>query len=199
MNVRKTDTEMGGGAADASAPADPAPEVETPRRVDVTNDEVRRVTRMSYGRHLRVLLVAPDDAAADPFLAAAEESVLDVNVEVALGSADAMSRLCRSVTQRLRRSTPDVVVSLLEVEECHQLLAQLRDDSRFDLLPVIVLSDDPSPGLERRSFAFGAAGHLRTPRRDYERVALVHALPDFIPTARAAHLQIESERSAPLL
>lgn len=197
MNLRRTQTEEDGGSAEGAALDDPV----TPNgsRPEPDDDEDRRVTRLSYGRHLRVLLVAPDEGTARPFLDAAEESVLDVNVEVAVGAGDALSRLCRSQSQRLRRSTPDVVVSLVAVEDCHQLLRDLRDDSRFDLLPVIVLSDDATPGLERRSFALGAAGHLRTPRRDYERVALVHALPDFIPTARAAHLQIESRRSAPLI
>jgi hypothetical protein len=49
-----------------------------------------------------------------------------------------------------------------------------------------VLSDDTGPALERRSFALGAAGHMRSPDRQYERVALIHTLPDFLPQVRTA-------------
>lgn len=150
------------------------------------------VTRLSYGRHLRVLLVDGDDASSEEFHLAAEEAVLDVHVERATSVDDAMERLAKALGRR--RRLPDILVSALEVADSHLLLTALRDDVRFDDLPVLVLSQDPTASLERRSFALGAAGHLRTPRVDYERVALVHTLPDFMPNARAALAQLESRR-----
>jgi CheY-like chemotaxis protein len=161
---------------------------------DGSGDDGVRVSRLDYGRHLRVLLVDGDDETAGAFLAAAEEAVLEVRVEVASGVDDAMERLDRAVGQRRRRGWPDIVISALDVAASHDLLGRLRDDDRFDAVPVIVLSEESSASLERRSFALGAAGHLRAPRVDYERVALVHALPDFMPTARAALAQLESRR-----
>ena len=193
----------GGETAGSAAPA-PTPETDTDPADDAVAvngthvdgeraDEVLRVSRLAYGRHLRVLLVDGDEDSAGAFLAAAEESVLDVRVEVALDVDDAMERLDRSAGRR-RRGWPDIVISAVEVADSHDLLGRLRDDDRFGDVPVIVLSGESNTALERRSFSLGAAGHLRTPRVDYERVALVHALPDFMPTARAALAQLESRR-----
>lgn len=152
------------------------------------------VTRMSYGRHIRVLLVEADPANADAFTRAADESVLDVRVESVPDPDAALGRLERSVGPLLRKPLPDVVVTSLDMPDAHRLLELLHDDSRFDGVPVIVLAAAASSQAERRSFALGAAAHLVAPRRDYERVALVHALPDFIPRARAAHSHLESHR-----
>ncbi|MBK5222043.1 MAG: hypothetical protein JJE52_04035 [Acidimicrobiia bacterium] len=164
--------------------------------VDVSNSGVGsgHVTRLIYGRHLRVLLVEADPDAAAAFADAAEESVLDVRVEVAIGVDAAVTSLQRSMEPRRRRTPPDIIVSSLSVPHSHQLLTFLRDDSRFDLLRVVVLAAESDARLERRSFALGAAGHLVAPRRDYERVALVHALPDFMPRARAAHAHAHIHR-----
>ena len=156
-------------------------------------DDVQYVTRLAYGRHLRVLLVDGDADSAEAFLAAADEAVLDVAVEVAPSVDDALDHLVRAAAQR-RRKLPDIVISATAIDESHQLLTRLRSDGRFDAVPVLVLSHEAGANLERRSFSLGAAGHLRAPRVDYERVALVHALPDFMPTARAALAQLESRR-----
>lgn len=156
--------------------------------------EAWRVTRLSYGRHLRVLLVESDTDQADAFTRAAIESVLDVAVEPAEGVDEALSRLERSTGALLRRPMPDVAVVGVGMPEAHRLLEILRGDTRFDSLPVIILAETASPEAERRSFALGATAHLVAPRRDYERVALIHALPDFIPRARAVHASIEHGR-----
>lgn len=159
---------------------------------DVAPADIRHVTRLSYGRHLRILLVDADDDSAAAFDRAAEEAVLDVHVDRASGVDDAVDRLVRAVGRR--RRVPDIVVSSLDVDDSHLLLTRLRADERLDGIPVLVLSHDPTASLERRSFALGAAGHLRIPRVGYERVALVHALPDFMPNARAALAKLEARR-----
>jgi CheY-like chemotaxis protein len=145
-----------------------------------------QVVRRLYGRPLRVVLVTDDDDSAAHFGEAAEESVLDVSVEVLSGVDEAIERLDRALSGRRRRNVPDVVVSALEIDESHRLLSTWRPASVTDAVPIIVLSDDNRPGLERRSFALGAAGHMRAPDRQYERVALIHALPDFLPQFRPA-------------
>jgi CheY-like chemotaxis protein len=161
---------------------------------DQAADEPWRVTRLAYGRHIRVLLIESDAANADAFTRAADESVLDVRVEHVDDADSAVARLERSVGPLLRKPLPDVVVVSLDMPDTHRLLEMLRDDARFDGLPMIVLAANASPQAERRSFALGATAHLVAPRQDYERVALVHALPDFMPRARAAHAHLESHR-----
>lgn len=159
----------------------------------VEDDGVVRVTRLAYGLHLTVLLVSADDV--EPFRQAAEESVLDVRIETVPTSEATVARLERSGGGSLRRRPlPDAIVVALPIQEAHHLLEQIQGDDRFGEVPTIVLTDVSSPELERRSFKLGAAAHLPVPRRDYERVALVHALPDFMPRARAVHAQLESHR-----
>ncbi|MDZ7677725.1 MAG: hypothetical protein U5K29_04165 [Acidimicrobiales bacterium] len=189
-------------ASNGSHPADPSDPgdhelVSADPLADEAADDVPeawRVTRLSYGRHLRVLLVESDTDRADAFTRAAIESVLDVAVEPADGVDEALSRLERSTGALLRRPMPDVAVVGVDMPEAHRLLEILRSDTRFDSLPVIVLAETASPEAERRSFALGATAHLVAPRRDYERVALIHALPDFIPRARAVHASLEHRR-----
>ncbi len=158
------------------------------------DDGTTRITRLNYGRHVRMLLVEPDPQAAAAFIRAGDESVLDVRIEVVDDPEVAVARLERSFSPRLRKAAPDVVVTSIEVSEAHRLLELIRLDPRFDDLPVLVLAPTAAPSDERRSFGLGAAGHLVTPTRDYERVALMHALPDFIPSARAAHAHLQSHR-----
>jgi CheY-like chemotaxis protein len=171
---------------------------ETPALVDQAEsdtfdaDEPGRVTRLAYGRHIRVLLIDADADNADAFSQAAEESVLDVRVETLDTVEAALGRLERQSGPRLRRPTPDVVVVSLPTPEAHRLLGAMQDDPRIDDIPIIVLAETSRADAERRSFALGATAHMAAPRRDYERVALVHALPDFIPSARAAHAHLES-------
>lgn len=153
-----------------------------------------RVTRLDYGRHIRVLLVEPDHEVAEAFTRAGHESVLDVRVEVVDDPEAAIARLERSTAQLRRRTMPDIVLTSTAIAEAHRLLEMLQNDSRFDELPVLVLAPSAAPQTERRSFALGAVAHLVAPTRDYERVALMHALPDFIPRARAAHAELESRR-----
>lgn len=190
MNLRGSN---GRGEGGDGGSADPAAPDASSRDGERSLDEVQYVTRLAYGRHLRVLLVDGDERSAESFLAAADEAVLDVAVDVAAGVDDALERLARSAAQR-RRKLPDIVISAVPIDESHQLLTRLRNDGRFDAVPVLVLSHEAGANLERRSFSLGAAGHLPAPRVDYERVALVHALPDFMPTARAALAQLESRR-----
>ena len=147
---------------------------------------IAQVVRRLYGRPLRVVLVTADAEAALAFTEAAEESVLDVSVEVLAGVEEAIAHLERALSSKRRRHVPDVVVSALDVDESHRLLASWRPATATDAVPIIVLSDENRPGLERRSFALGAAGHMRAPHRQYERVALIHALPDFLPQFRPA-------------
>lgn len=161
--------------------------------VDAGQDGAR-VTRLDYGRHIRVLLVESDPEVAASFTRAGHESVLDVRVEIAEDPEATIARLERSIAQLRRKPLPDIVVVSIETSEAHRLLEMLQDDSRFDGLPVLVLAPSASSQAERRSFALGAVAHLVAPTRDYERVALMHALPDFIPRARAAHAQLESHR-----
>ncbi|MFP4511943.1 MAG: hypothetical protein ACLFRV_03240 [Acidimicrobiales bacterium] len=178
------------------APVDEAAD-EAPRLDHGPDDaapEAWPVTRLSYGRHLRVLLVESDTDQAAAFTRAAVESVLDVAVEPVDGVDEALSRLERSTGALLRRPMPDVAVIGVDMAEAHRLLEILHGDTRFDSLPVIVLAETASPDAERRSFALGATAHLVAPRRDYERVALIHALPDFIPRARAVHANLEHRR-----
>lgn len=181
-----------GRGDDASTPATPSsssPAGEPGRSLA----QVRHVTRLAYGRHLRVLLVDADDTSAAAFLAAADESVLDVTVEVADSVDDTIDRLVNGVSGR-RKRLPDILVAALAITASHELLTRLRDDERLADVPVLVLASERDSKLERRSFSLGAAGHLPAPRVDYERVALVHALLDFMPTARAALAQLESRR-----
>jgi CheY-like chemotaxis protein len=150
------------------------------------------VTRLTYGRHIRVLLVDDDPQHAAAFVDAARESVLDVTVDTVDTIEDALARLERSGTPRLRRQ-PDVIVVSLEISEAHRLL-EMTNQHDGKRLPTLVLAKHASPVAERRSFALGATAHLVAPRRDYERVALIHALPDFIPSARAFHAHLEHRR-----
>lgn len=142
--------------------------------------------RRLYGRQLHVLLVIDDEDEAALFADAAEESVLDVGIEVVAGVDEAAAHIQRAIANRRRKGVPDVVVSALDIDESHRLLAALRSQTQDDVFPVVILSDDGRPGLERRSFALGASGHLRAPERRYERVALIHTLPDFLPQLRVA-------------
>ena len=151
---------------------------------DVTG--LAQVVRRLYGRPLQVLLVIDDDAEAALFGDAAEESVLDVGIEVVDGVDAATAHLTRATTGRRRRQVPDVVVSALDIDESHRLLSALRAETAANAFPVVVLSDDIRPAVERRSFALGASGHMRAPDRSYQRVALIHTLPDFLPQFRAA-------------
>ena len=153
-----------------------------------------RITRLDYGRHVRMLLVDTDPDSAAAFDRAGAESVLDVRLETATSIDDAIERLSRSATTLLRRARPDVVVLSLPTPEAHRFLEILRDDATHDDLPVIVLAESGASEAERRSFALGATAHLVAPSRDYERVALIHALPDFIPSARAIHASLEHGR-----
>jgi CheY-like chemotaxis protein len=153
-----------------------------------------RVTRLAYGRHLRVLLVESEERRAADFVRAADESVLDVRVDHVIDTDEALARLERASGALLRRPLPDVIVVSLPVEESHRLLELLQPDDRLEQMPILVLAEHTNPVAERRSFALGATAHLVTPRQDYERVALVHALPDFIPRARAVHAHLESHR-----
>jgi CheY-like chemotaxis protein len=156
--------------------------------------DVPRVSRLDYGRHLKVLLVDADDEQADALSRAAEESVLDIHVERVASIDATLTRLERASGAILRKPLPDVIVVALPTPETHQLLEILQLDDRFDEMPIIVLNEAADPAAERRAFALGATAHLVTPRRDYERVALMHALPDFIPRARAVHAHLESHR-----
>lgn len=156
--------------------------------------DTSRITRLDYGRHVRVLLVEADSEVAEAFVQAGHESVLDVRVEVVDDPGAAIARLERSNAQRRRKPLPDIIVTSVAVPEAHRLLEMLQDDSQFDGIPVLVLAPSASAQAERRSFALGAVAHLVAPTRDYERVALMHALPDFIPRARAAHAHLESHR-----
>jgi CheY-like chemotaxis protein len=151
---------------------------------DVTG--LAQVVRRLYGRPLQVLLVIDDDSEAALFADAAEESVLDVGVEVVDGVEAATAHLERATTGRRRRQVPDVVVSALAIDESHRLLSALRAQTAANAFPVVVLSDDTRPAVERRSFSLGASGHMRAPDRSYQRVALIHTLPDFLPQFRAA-------------
>jgi CheY-like chemotaxis protein len=144
------------------------------------------VVRRLYGRPLHVLLVTDDDESAALFADAAEESVLDVGVQVLGGVDEAHDHITRALASKRRRGVPDVVVCSLAIEESHRLLVALRPETQADAFPVIVLSDDTRPALERRSFELGAAGHMKAPDRRYQRVALIHALPDFLPQFRAS-------------
>lgn len=144
-----------------------------------------RVVRRHYGRPLQVMLVTEDEESAAAFADAAEESVLDVGVQVMASVDDAVAHVQKALGSRRRRGVPDVVVTAVEVDESHRLLEELRTQTEADTFPVIVLSDDPRPAQERRSFALGAAGHMRAPDRQYQRVALIHALPDFLPQFRS--------------
>lgn len=144
------------------------------------------VVRRHYGRPLQVLLVLDDPDAAEAFAVAAEESVLDVGIEVVDGVDGALIHIGQMLAERRHRSIPDVVVCALPIEESHRLLDALRPQTEADAFPVIVLSDETGPALERRSFALGAAGHMRSPDSQYERVALIHTLPDFLPQFRSA-------------
>lgn len=155
-------------------------------------DDFHTVTRLTYGRHIRVLLVDDDPDHAASFVAAAHESVLDVTVDT-VDVEEALARLGRSGTPRPRRQPPDVVVVSLEITEAHRFLETVNQ-SDGERLPTLVLAKHASPVAERRSFALGATAHLVAPRRDYERVALIHALPDFIPSARAFHANLEHRR-----
>lgn len=147
---------------------------------------VAQAVRRLYGRPLHVLLVTDDPSAAILFADAAEESVLDVDVEVVGAVDEAVDKLKRLLDTRRRRGVPDVVVAALDIEESHRLLEAVRPQTAADAFPVVVLSDDSRPALERRSFSLGAAGHLRAPDRQYQRVALIHTLPDFLPQFRKA-------------
>jgi CheY-like chemotaxis protein len=158
------------------------------------DDHDRRVTRLAYGRHLRVMLVESEEPRAADFTRAADESVLDVRVEHASDAEIALARLERTSGSLMRRPLPDVILVSLPTDEAHRLLERLQHDERFDQMPILVLADTANPVAERRSFALGATAHLVAPRQDYERVALVHALPDFIPRARAVHAHLESHR-----
>jgi CheY-like chemotaxis protein len=160
----------------------------------VADSDGTRVTRLAYGRHLRVLLVEADLDRAGAFTRAADESVLDVRVEHVTDVDATLSRLERASHSLLRRPLPDVIVVSLPTTDAHDLLEVLKLDERFDAMPILVLNETADPAAERRAFSLGATAHLVTPRRDYERVALVHALPDFIPRARAAHAHLESHR-----
>jgi CheY-like chemotaxis protein len=158
------------------------------------DEDGHRVTRLAYGRHIRVLLVESDAGRSTDFARAADESVLDVRVETVPSVEATLGRLERATGPLLRRPLPDVIVVALPSAESHRLLELLQLDSRFDDVPMIVLADTAAPSAERRSFALGATAHLVAPRQDYERVALIHALPDFIPRARAVHAHLESHR-----
>jgi len=147
---------------------------------------IASVVRHLYGRPLQVLLVTDDDESAALFADAAEESVLDVGVQVLGGVDEALDHIKRALSSKRRRGAPDVVVCSLDLEESHRLLAALRPETQADAFPVIILSDDIRPALERRSFELGAAGHMKAPDRRYQRVALIHALPDFLPQFRAS-------------
>lgn len=166
--------------------------------LDATDDgydpEHTHITRLDYGRHVRMLLVDSDPDSAASFERAGAESVLDVRIETATSVDEAIDRLGHSTTTLLRRSIPDVVLLSLPTVESHRFLETLRDDPTHDDLTVIVLAESGASEAERRSFALGAAAHLVAPSRDYERVALMHALPDFIPSARAVHANLEHGR-----
>ncbi|MGY6501523.1 MAG: hypothetical protein ACXIVQ_11625 [Acidimicrobiales bacterium] len=158
----------------------------------VEDHDITRVTRLTYGLHLTVLLVCADDA--EPFRQAAEESVLDMHIDSVPTAEATLARLERSGSGLRRRPLPDAIVLALPIADSHTLLATIRSDHRYAEVPLIVLTGTSSPELERRSFKLGAVAHLPIPRRDYERVALVHALPDFMPRVRARHAQLESHR-----
>lgn len=151
------------------------------------------ITRLSYGRHLRVLLVDDRVESVERFLRSADESVLDVRVEVVADVGSALSRLRRTTTRRNGAHAPDVVVVHLADGDNHRLLADVRAEPGLDV-PVVVLAHATDRDAERRSFALGAAGHLVSPSGDYERLALIHALPDYVPRARAAHAQLEANQ-----
>ncbi len=159
-------------------------------------EDTWRVSRLTYGRNVRVLLVESDPARAAAFERAAEESVLQVTVEQVDGLDAAVDRLGRRGSAIRRRVEPDIMLISLEITEAHRLLDAVQRDTRHDSLPIIVLADTGSAEAERRSFALGATGHLVAPRQDYERVALIHALPDFMPSARARaqHADLEHRR-----
>lgn len=174
------------GLADGDADFDATDEGHDP--------EHTHITRLDYGRHVKMLLVDSDPDSASSFERAGAESVLDVRIETATSVDEALARLGPSTAPLLRRSMPDVVVLSLPTVEAHRFLETLRDDPSHDDLPVIVLAESGASEAERRSFALGAAAHLVAPSRDYERVALMHALPDFIPSARAVHANLEHGR-----
>src|SRR5690606_30859416 len=159
-----------------------------------SGDDLPRVSRLDYGRHLRVLLVEADDEQATALERAADESVLDIHVERVASIEATLSRLERTSAPLLRKPLPDVIVLSLPTADAHHLLEVLQLDERFDAMPIIVLNDTADPAAERRAFSLGATAHLVPPRRDDERVALMHALPDFIPRARAVHAHLESHR-----
>lgn len=151
------------------------------------------ITRLSYGRHLRVLLVDDRQESVERFLRAADESVLDVRVEVVADVGSALTRLRRTTARRNGTRAPDVVVVHLADGDNHRLLADVRAEPELDV-PVVVLAHVADRDAERRSFALGAAGHLVSPSGDYERLALIHALPDYVPRARAAHAELEANQ-----
>ncbi|HSL59472.1 MAG TPA: hypothetical protein VK866_16620 [Acidimicrobiales bacterium] len=151
------------------------------------------ITRIAYGRHLRVLLVDDRHESVERFVHSAADSVLDVRLEVVDDVGAALDRLRRATRKSQRRHAPDIVVANLTDADNHRLLADLRDDPDLDV-PVVVLTRAAGADAERRSFALGAAGHLVSPTGDYERVALIHALPDYVPRARAAHAQLEANQ-----
>lgn len=186
--VAQRNVEVGSGGADRS-PFAPAPGTGADVEPTVETDDgiagLARVVRRHYGRPLQVLLVTDDEDSAAAFADAAEESVLDVGIEVTADVDEAVAHVQKALGSRRRRGVPDVVVTAVEVDESHRLLEELRAQTEADAFPVIVLSDDPLPSQERRSFALGAAVHLRAPDRQYQRVALIHALPDFLPQFRS--------------
>jgi CheY-like chemotaxis protein len=151
------------------------------------------ITRLSYGRHLRVLLVDDRADSVERFRRSADDSVLDVRVEVVGDVGSALSRLRRASSRRDGARAPDVVVTGLADGDNHRLLADVRAEDALDV-PVVVLTRAADPEAERRSFALGAAGHLVSPSGEYERLALIHALPDYVPRARAAHVELESHQ-----
>ena len=151
------------------------------------------VTRLDYGRHLRVLLVEDDDVQREHFLRAASHSVLDVVVDVVDGVDAAIERLGRT-GGRARRTRPDIVICDLDDAENLRLLTERAAAETAIDVPVVVMSTSPGPDTERRAFALGAAAHFTTPSGESERLALVHALPDYVPRARAAHAQLEAHQ-----
>src|SRR5690606_17790350 len=161
---------------------------------------VPRVSRVDYGRHLKVLLVGAGDEQADALSRAAEDSVLDSHVERVAGIDATLTRLEPATGATRREPLPCRTVVALPPPDAPPPPSTLQPreilhlDDRFDEMPIIAHNAAADPPAERRASALGATAHLVTPRRDYERVALMHALPDFIPRARAVHAHLESHR-----